>query len=133
MSSGISHLDDAENVDERNLKLGEALEIYVPLRFQRNAKPAGAFEMYLPYKPIAASIASDTRTAYLLLLAGSGSSTRPCSASSPGRRSGCATRPRRIGTRPSTTASPACRTARCSSTGSPGDRRPPTRRDPGWA
>ena len=72
VSSGISHLDDAENVDERNLKLGEALEIYVPLRFQRNAKPAGAFEMYLPYKPIAASIASDTRTAYLLLLAGLG-------------------------------------------------------------
>jgi len=72
VSSDISHLDDAENVDERNLKLGEALEIYVPLRFQRNAKPAGAFEMYLPYKPIAASIASDTRTAYLLLLAGLG-------------------------------------------------------------
>ena len=72
VSSAISHLDDAENVDERNLKLGEALEIYVPLRFQRNAKPAGAFEMYLPYKPIAASIASDTRTAYLLLLAGLG-------------------------------------------------------------
>jgi diguanylate cyclase (GGDEF)-like protein len=70
--SGVSRLDSAENVGERDLGLGEALEVYVPLRFGPGTKPVGAFEMYLPYKPIAASISSDTRTAYLLLLAGLG-------------------------------------------------------------
>jgi diguanylate cyclase (GGDEF)-like protein len=41
--------------------LGELLEVYVPLRFAASQQPAGAFEIYLSYKPIAAAIAHDKR------------------------------------------------------------------------
>ncbi len=49
---------------------GELLEVYVPIRFAAGAPPAGVFELYLPYRPIAAQIARDSRIVYLLLLAG---------------------------------------------------------------
>src|SRR2546423_8422406 len=45
-SSDISDLNEAENVQER--KFGQLLEVYIPLRFNQ-PKPAGAFELYLPY------------------------------------------------------------------------------------
>jgi diguanylate cyclase (GGDEF)-like protein len=66
-SSDISALNEAENVDER--KFGQLLEVYLPLRFGQQ-EPAGAFELYLPYRPIAAGIAADTRRLYLLTLGG---------------------------------------------------------------
>jgi diguanylate cyclase (GGDEF)-like protein len=68
VASEVSNLEKAENVGDR--AYGELLEVYVPLRFGSSAPPAGAFEIYLPYRPIAATIARDTRTTYLLLLAG---------------------------------------------------------------
>jgi diguanylate cyclase (GGDEF)-like protein len=68
VASEVSHLEKAENVGDR--AYGELLEVYVPLRFGSSAPPAGAFEIYLPYRPIAATIARDTRTTSLLLLAG---------------------------------------------------------------
>jgi diguanylate cyclase (GGDEF)-like protein len=68
VASEVSHLEKAENVGDR--AYGELLEVYVPLRFGSSATPAGAFEIYLPYRPIAATIANETRTTYLLLLAG---------------------------------------------------------------
>jgi diguanylate cyclase (GGDEF)-like protein len=50
--------------------LGQLVEIYVPLAFGRAARPAGAFEMYLSYKPIAAAVAANKRTIVLLIAVG---------------------------------------------------------------
>jgi len=36
--------------------LGRLVEVYVPLRFTASEQPAGAFEIYLSYAPIAAAI-----------------------------------------------------------------------------
>ncbi len=49
---------------------GDLLEVYVPLKFTAGDRPAGAFELYLPYAPVAAAIKDDTRTLYLALIAG---------------------------------------------------------------
>jgi diguanylate cyclase (GGDEF)-like protein len=51
-------------------RYGQLLEVYVPIRFAGGGAPAGVFELYLPYRPIAAQIAHDSRTVYLVLLAG---------------------------------------------------------------
>jgi diguanylate cyclase (GGDEF)-like protein len=66
-SSDISDLNEAENVAEK--KFGQLLEVYIPLRFNQE-KPAGAFELYLPYGPIARGIASDTRRLWAVTLGG---------------------------------------------------------------
>jgi diguanylate cyclase (GGDEF)-like protein len=50
--------------------LGELVEVYVPLRFTAGGRPAGVFEIYLSYKPIAAAIARDKRTIALLVFCG---------------------------------------------------------------
>jgi diguanylate cyclase (GGDEF)-like protein len=50
--------------------LGRLVEVYVPLRFSRTGPPAGVFEIYLSYKPIAAAIAGDERTIALLVFLG---------------------------------------------------------------
>jgi diguanylate cyclase (GGDEF)-like protein len=50
--------------------LGELIEVYVPLRFRPSGPPAGAFEIYLSYRPVAAAVASDKRTVVLLLAIG---------------------------------------------------------------
>jgi diguanylate cyclase (GGDEF)-like protein len=50
--------------------LGQLVEIYVPLSFGRSTRPAGAFEMYLSYKPIAAAVAANKRTIVLLIAVG---------------------------------------------------------------
>jgi diguanylate cyclase (GGDEF)-like protein len=62
----VSHLENAENARDR--KYGELLEVYVPLRFHATGRPAGAFELYLPYRPIAAAVNKEIRTTFLLLL-----------------------------------------------------------------
>jgi diguanylate cyclase (GGDEF)-like protein len=64
----VSHLDSAE--DARDRRYGELLEVYVPLRFRAEGPPAGAFELYLPYRPIAAAINQEIRTTVVVLLAG---------------------------------------------------------------
>jgi diguanylate cyclase (GGDEF)-like protein len=50
--------------------LGRLVEVYVPLRFSPSGPPAGAFEIYLSYRPIAAAISSDERTIVLLVVLG---------------------------------------------------------------
>jgi diguanylate cyclase (GGDEF)-like protein len=63
------HPHDAEIITPRagtetasEVGLGELLEVYVPLRFTATGpRPVGAFEIYLRYAPIAASIARDDR------------------------------------------------------------------------
>ncbi len=50
--------------------LGRLVEVYVPLRFLAHGPPAGVFEIYLSYAPIAAAISSDQRTIALLVFLG---------------------------------------------------------------
>ena len=50
--------------------LGQLVEVYVPLRFTASGPPAGAFEIYLSYCPIAAAISRDKRTIALLVAIG---------------------------------------------------------------
>jgi len=66
--SDVSNLTKAENITDR--AFGQLLEVYTPLRFGKSGRPAGAFELYLPYRPIAAAIKHDTTQLSLVLLAG---------------------------------------------------------------
>jgi diguanylate cyclase (GGDEF)-like protein len=50
--------------------LGQLVEVYVPLRFSRSGPPAGAFEIYLSYHPIAAALERDKRVIALLVAIG---------------------------------------------------------------
>jgi diguanylate cyclase (GGDEF)-like protein len=52
--------------------LGRLVEVYVPLRFAASGPPAGAFEIYLSYRPIAAALSSDKRMIALLIAIGLG-------------------------------------------------------------
>ena len=51
--------------------LGQLVEVYVPLRFAASGPPAGAFEIYLSYRPIAAALTRDKRMIALLIASGS--------------------------------------------------------------
>jgi signal transduction histidine kinase len=68
IASEVSDLTKEENVGDRSF--GQLLEVYVPLTFEGDQRPAGAFEIYLPYRPIEAAIARDSHRLYLVLLAG---------------------------------------------------------------
>jgi len=59
---------NSETEDE--VGLGQLVEVYVPLRFTSSGPPAGAFEIYLSYRPIAAAISNDKRTIALLVSIG---------------------------------------------------------------
>jgi diguanylate cyclase (GGDEF)-like protein len=50
--------------------LGELIEVYVPLRLAGGGPPAGAFEIYLSYHPVAAAVQRDKRMIGLLLAIG---------------------------------------------------------------
>jgi diguanylate cyclase (GGDEF)-like protein len=52
--------------------LGQLVEVYVPLRFTASGPPAGAFEIYLSYAPIAAAITAEKRMIALLVAVGLG-------------------------------------------------------------
>ncbi len=72
ISSEVSELDKEENAGEQDFD--RLLEVYVPIRAGAGTEYDGAFELYLPYEPIADSIESDTRrisailAVFLLLL-----------------------------------------------------------------
>lgn len=66
--------EDAEIITPRKgtetgseVGLGRLVEVYIPLRFATRGPPAGAFEIYLSYQPIAASIAHDQRMVAILI------------------------------------------------------------------
>ncbi len=50
--------------------LGRLVEVYVPLRFAHTGPPVGAFEIYLSYGPIAATVGHDERTIALVVFLG---------------------------------------------------------------
>ena len=58
-----------EGGEEHN---GSVYEVYVPLTLLGGKYPAGAFELYLPYEPIAAQTEADTRQLYPVLIGGFG-------------------------------------------------------------
>jgi two-component system, NarL family, sensor kinase len=64
------HAEDDPGYAALLARHGELLEVYVPIWFADRASPAGVFELYLPWRPVAAQIARDTRTLYLVLAAG---------------------------------------------------------------
>jgi diguanylate cyclase (GGDEF)-like protein len=66
LTAEVSHLDKAENVDER--QFGELLEVYVPVQF--GSEHVGAFEIYVPWEPIAGQIQTNTRRLLLVLVGG---------------------------------------------------------------
>ena len=65
ISSEVSELDKAENTTEQDFD--RLLEVYVPVRAGQDGEFDGAFELYLPYNPIAESIESDTRRIFVML------------------------------------------------------------------
>ena len=67
-ASDVDDLRKAENAGDRHF--GQLLEVYTPIRSHANGRVVGAFELYLPYRPIAAGIAHDTQRLYLFLAAG---------------------------------------------------------------
>jgi diguanylate cyclase (GGDEF)-like protein len=50
--------------------LGKLVEVYVPLRFAAGGPPAGAFEIYLSFRPVSAAIAHDKRIIVLVVAVG---------------------------------------------------------------
>jgi diguanylate cyclase (GGDEF)-like protein len=50
--------------------LGRLVEVYVPLRFVSSGPPAGAFEIYLSYRPIAATLTHDKQMIVMLIAIG---------------------------------------------------------------
>jgi diguanylate cyclase (GGDEF)-like protein len=74
--SEVSNLTSAEELEER--PFGQLLSVYVPLRVDaagaftssETGTVIGAFEIYLPYAPIADAISHDTREMYLELAIG---------------------------------------------------------------
>jgi diguanylate cyclase (GGDEF)-like protein len=64
----IDPSEDSETASE--VGLGELIEVYVPLRFRAGGPPAGAFEIYLSYKPVAAAVQRDKRMIAFLLAIG---------------------------------------------------------------
>ena len=73
VATEISFLADPRDpADPAAAGAGKLLSVYVPLQFGHAGRPSGAFEIYLPYAPIVATIARDTRTLYILLFAGLG-------------------------------------------------------------
>jgi diguanylate cyclase (GGDEF)-like protein len=67
-ASEISNLRAAENAGDRSF--GQLLEVYTPLRFREGGPVVGAFELYLPYRPVQAAINHDTTRLSVILLAG---------------------------------------------------------------
>jgi diguanylate cyclase (GGDEF)-like protein len=67
-ASDVDDLRKAENAGDR--RFGKLLEVYTPIRSSTTGAVVGAFELYLPYRPIATGIAHDTKRLYLFLAAG---------------------------------------------------------------
>ena len=66
--SEMTELDSAE--ESRDRRFGRMVEVYVPLRISGTRKPAGVFELYIPYASVAKRIEERTNHTFLLLLGG---------------------------------------------------------------
>jgi diguanylate cyclase (GGDEF)-like protein len=68
--SVASEVFDAQSADRPSGTHGRLLEVYVPLTYPGRSKPAGVFEMYLPYAPVAAAISENQRRVQGVLAGG---------------------------------------------------------------
>ena len=68
ITSEVSSLEDDEEAHDR--AFGKLLEVYVPLRIDGADAPVGAFEIYVPYAPVADRIANETRELFATLAVG---------------------------------------------------------------
>ena len=100
--------------------LGRLVEVYVPLRFARSGPPAGVFEIYLSYAPIAATVSHDERTIALVVFLGLALLWAILYRIVASASGGCAARRGRTIASPATTRSPGCPTARYSASASRG-------------
>jgi len=66
-SSGEVVTPERKNETASEVGLGKLVEVYVPLRFAGNGPPAGAFEIYLSFRPVSAAIAHDKRIIVLVV------------------------------------------------------------------
>jgi len=66
--ASITDGHDEENTGD-NLA-GPLIQVYVPLVFEGDKSPSGAFELYLPYAPVQAAIDHESQQLYLFLGAG---------------------------------------------------------------
>jgi signal transduction histidine kinase len=66
--ASITDGHDEENTGD-NLA-GPLIQVYVPLVFEGDKSPSGAFELYLPYAPVQAAIDHESQKLYLFLGAG---------------------------------------------------------------
>ena len=64
----VTDLEEEEEASER--QFGRLLEVYVPIYYSSSPDPAGVFEIYLPYEPIAAAITEDVTQLRLWMLGG---------------------------------------------------------------
>jgi diguanylate cyclase (GGDEF)-like protein len=67
--SEVSNLAGEENAQDHSSD-GKLLEVYTPIQFAAHQPVAGAFEIYLPYAPIAAAIHDDVMQLWILLISG---------------------------------------------------------------
>jgi hypothetical protein len=65
--SVASEVFDAQSADRPSGTHGRLLEVYVPLIYAGKSEPAGVFEMYLPYAPVAAAISANQRRVHGVL------------------------------------------------------------------
>ena len=61
---------EAHSETASEVGLGQLVEVYVPLRFDRSGPPQGVFEIYLSYRPIASAVTRDKRMIALLIAVG---------------------------------------------------------------
>ena len=73
-STASEVISDRGDVEKQNRPLvrrfGDLLEVYTPIRARGSRATVGAFELYIPYGPVAAAIAHDTHRLYLVLVIG---------------------------------------------------------------
>ena len=70
-SEVISNRGDVEKQNRALVqRYGDLLEVYTPIRAKGSRATVGAFELYIPYAPVAAAIAHDTHRLYLVLVIG---------------------------------------------------------------
>ena len=68
ISAGIEPAAEAEEPGDR--RFGDLVEVYVPLRFATGGPVAGAFEVYIPYKTVAAGGQRKVRRTIFILFNG---------------------------------------------------------------